>query len=143
RRPLREVVLRASFGRPAASRKGGKFMARTKSLRVLLAGEGGEFEHALRAAGHDVDVGDDAVAALNVAGSYSLDVVVIDLDEFQGEPFALAKAIRVATFGYKPLFVAMTASQTGQVEDKCRDAGIDLLLLKPVALALLTGFLRR
>ena len=40
---------------------------RTKSLRVLLAGEGGEIARALRDAGHEVDVGGDAVTALNAA----------------------------------------------------------------------------
>jgi DNA-binding response OmpR family regulator len=118
-------------------------MARTKSLRVLLAGEAEELARALRAAGHEVDVGEDAITALDVAEAYALDVTVIDLEGFRGEPYALARAIRTASFGYKPLFVALARSPDGRVEGECRDAGIDLLLTKPVHLAALVGFVNR
>src|SRR5437016_5712888 len=121
-RPFRDLRTMKQM-RGSSSRKGGKLMARTKSLRVLLAGESGVLESALREAGHEVDVGPDALSALGAAEAYSLDVVVIDLEGFEGEPFALAKAIRVASFGYKPLFVAMTRSQNEKVEARCRDAG--------------------
>jgi DNA-binding response OmpR family regulator len=118
-------------------------MARSKSLRVLLAGEGGELAQALRDAGHEVDVGDDALAALDAAESYVLDVAVIDLEGFHGAPFALARAIRVASFGYKPLFIVVTASPGAEVEADCRDAGIDLMLTKPVRPMTLVGFVNR
>lgn len=118
-------------------------MARTKSLHVLLAGENDELARALRVAGHEVEVGEDAMTALNAAEASSVDVAVIDLEEFRGEPFALAKAIRGATFGYKPLFVAMTRDLGDQVEMECRDAGIDLMLVKPVSPSLLVGFVGR
>lgn len=43
----------------------------------------------------------------------------------------------------KPMFVALGGADTARCEACCREAGIDLLLVKPVDPSMLTGFLGR
>src|SRR5689334_8789807 len=118
-------------------------MARSRGLRVLLAGGegGGALEEALRSAGHDVSASADDAGALTTAKASCLDVVILDVEGLQeSDPFALAQGIRAVSFWRKPLFVVM-AQEGGRCESCCREAGIDLLFVKPVAPQLVTGFL--
>lgn len=119
-------------------------MPRSARLRVLLAGAYAALHRALLAAGHDVTSAPDSFAALAAAEERHLDVVVIDRDSFQGEPFALAKAVRATSLGFKPFFALLAPpGHDDRLEDHCREAGIDLLLFAPVAPSLVAGFLDR
>jgi len=112
-------------------------------MRVLLAGSDGELVSRLREAGHDVDAAPDGTSAVRAAESSSHDVVILDLDAAGSDPFALARNVRAVSYWPKPLFVGLAGTLDPQHEDRSREAGIDLLLAKPVPPGLLTGFLDR
>ena len=118
-------------------------MTSPRGLRVLLAGDHGELATLLRSAGHDVAAGPTRAAALGAAEAASHDVVILDPDGVDSDPFALARRLRAVAYAPKPLFVALSRDAGPQFEADCRDAGIDLLLIKPVEPRLLTGFLDR
>jgi CheY-like chemotaxis protein len=118
-------------------------MTRPRGMRVLLAGSHSELASPLREAGHDVDAAADGTSAVRAAESSSHDVVILDLDESGSDPYALARNVRAVSFWPKPLFVGLAQSLDPQHEDRSREAGIDLLLAKPVQPGLLTGFLNR
>jgi CheY-like chemotaxis protein len=118
-------------------------MNRPRGMRVLLAGGHGELASSLREAGHDVDAAADGTSAVRAAESSSHDVVILDLDVPESDPYDLARTVRAASYWPKPLFVALAQTLDPLREDRSREAGIDLLLAKPVPPGLLTGFLDR
>ena len=79
---------------------------------------------------------------VSVARSSSLDVVILDFEEGD-RSFALAKEIRAASLWRKPMFVAIAGAGGDPCEACYREAGIDLLLVKPVATELVTQILGR
>src|SRR5947207_5391104 len=107
-------------------------MNRPRGMRVLLAGSPSELASSLREAGHDVDAAADGTSAVRAAESSSHDVVILDLDVPESDPYALARNVRAASYWPKPLFVGLAQALDAQREDRSREAGIDLLLAKPV-----------
>jgi DNA-binding response OmpR family regulator len=112
-------------------------------MRVLLTGSHSELASRLREAGHDVDAAADGSSAIRAAEASTHDVVILDLDGTEGDPYALARHVRAASYFPKPLFVGLAQALDPNHENRSRAAGIDLLLAKPVQPGLLTGFLDR
>jgi DNA-binding response OmpR family regulator len=118
-------------------------MSRATGLRVLLAGDGGEFATTLRSEGHTVTAARNSTSALGAAESCVPDVVIVDLEQLDGDPFALAKHVRRAARWHKPMVIAISHRECATCDARLREAGVDLLLVKPVEAKLLTGFLGR
>ncbi|MFO0879661.1 MAG: hypothetical protein U0840_20130 [Gemmataceae bacterium] len=117
-------------------------MVMATGLRVLLGKGADHLDAYLGARGHWVSCCPDEQSAIRTARSRAQDVVILDLDVHEDDPFQLARSIRAATLWRKPLFVAL--SQADAFDDSaCSAAGFDLLLLKPVEPAQLASFLGR
>jgi CheY-like chemotaxis protein len=112
-----------------------------RPLRVFLQCHSGDVEDLIRAEAHQLHACDPewAIAA---AGSLGLDVAIFDMEEGES-PFSLANRIRDVSPRYKPMFIGLTGPLSAGNEARCRAAGIDLLLFKPVQKELLAGLLRR
>ena len=117
-------------------------MQKPYGLRVLMVGDHGPLAEPLRGEGHEVIVVPDAPAATDAA-RVVLDVVVLDLDQPGIDVAGLADAIRRRAFWRKPMFIALARHGGAGPEKRCKEAGLDLLLVKPVAPDLLMGFLGR
>ena len=117
-------------------------MSGSRALRVFLASRQGDVEELIRAEGHQVHAAYNAEWAVASARALSLDVAIVDMEEC-GNPFDMAKRIRDVSPRHKPMFIGLTDSGGNGYEDRCRAAGIDLLLFKPVQVELLAGLLRR
>ena len=117
-------------------------MQKQQGLRVLMVG-GLDLVGPLRADGHEVQAVADGARALSTARAVVLDVVVVDLDLPDTDGFALARAIRAATAGRKPMFIALAGQGGEDSYRRCQEAGIDLHLVKPVQSEVLQGFLGR
>jgi CheY-like chemotaxis protein len=117
-------------------------MSGPRALRVFLACGPCDVEERIRAEGHEVHATYDPEWAVGAARALSLDVAIVDLEEYDN-PFSLAHRIRAVSPWHKPMFIGLTGSRSDGCEDRCRAAGIDLLLFKPVEAELLAGLLRR
>jgi CheY-like chemotaxis protein len=99
----------------------------------------------LRRDGHRVQLAPDGPTAVERAQEQPPDVVLLDINlpgldgwevarRLPPPPHALAK---------RPFLIAVSGSGMGADPRRCREAGIDLLLAKPVDLGLLRWVLRR
>ena len=86
----------------------------------------------LRRVGHEVQVAEDAVAALDAASACQFDVALIDIGLPGMNGYELAERLQNGSTHERPLLVAMTGY--GQEEDRRRSraAGFDHHLVKPV-----------
>ena len=117
-------------------------VAKPGALSVLLIGCPEAVVRAVREGGHRTATPAPEAGAAE-ARDTALDVVILDLAGSGGDPLALARSIRANSPWRKPMFVALTPSEDDGLAARCRDAGIDLLLLQPVRPDLLAGFLGR
>jgi CheY-like chemotaxis protein len=117
-------------------------MPKQQGLRVLMVG-GVDLAGPLRGDGHEVLAVADGPKALSTARAVVLDVVVLDLDLPDTDGFALARGIRAATAGRKPMFIALAGHGGEDSYRRCQEAGIDLHLVKPVRSEVLQRFLGR
>jgi CheY-like chemotaxis protein len=108
------------------------------SLRVLVA-EDNRVNQRLTARllekrGHSVTVVDNGHAALQALGEASFDVVLLDVQMPEMDGFETAAAIRSQeeTTGRHLPLVAMTAHALKQDEERCRAAGMDGYVSKPI-----------
>jgi CheY-like chemotaxis protein len=95
-----------------------------------------------RMSGHAVEIAYDGVAAIEVAGTFHPDVVLLDIGLPGRDGYAVARTLRSAGAG--PLrIIAMTGY--GGEEDRRRslEAGVDVHLVKPVEPARLFALLSR
>jgi signal transduction histidine kinase/CheY-like chemotaxis protein len=86
----------------------------------------------LRLLGNDVRIAHDGPAALEAAGAYWPDVVLLDLGLPRMSGYEVCRRLRDGQFANGPLVVALTGY--GQDEDRrrTREAGFDRHLVKPV-----------
>ena len=107
----------------------------TESLRVIVADDNkaaaGMMALILKMQGHEVQVCNDGVEAVDEAERFRPDVILMDIGMPNLDGYAAARKIRHETWGQKMLLVALTG--WGQEEDrqKTRDAGFDHHLVKP------------
>jgi CheY-like chemotaxis protein len=112
-------------------------------LSVLLIGCPEAVVRAVHEGGHRTAAPAAPEAGIAEARDTVLDVVILDLAKAGDDPFALARSIRASSPWRKPMFLALTESDDDELDARCRNAGIDLLLLQPVRPDLLAGFLGR
>ncbi len=93
--------------------------------------------------GHDVRIAHDGIQAVEAAGSYLPDVVLLDLSLPKLSGYEVARQIRQQMWGKNMKLVALTG--WGQEEDKRRSqqAGFDQHVTKPLEPAALEELLRK
>ena len=110
------------------------------SRHVLLVAEDNETNrqligHQIRLIGHDAVFAADGAEALARWRSGSFDLLLTDLRMPEMDGYALAAAIRAEEpAGTRLPIIALTANGLGPEAQKCRDAGMDGYLIKPVRL---------
>ena len=112
-------------------------------LRVMLVGLLDATAQALAGQGHEITALPDAISALRRARTTTADVVILDLAGVDGDPFDLALGIRENTLWRKPMFLVLADSNTRTLDERCREACIDLIFYKPVDPGQILGFLDR
>jgi CheY-like chemotaxis protein len=85
-----------------------------------------------RYAGHGAHAAPDGVAALRVAASPHPDVVLLDMETLSMDGCQVAKHLRSAYVSEDCLIIAVTDRADDAHRRLCMEAGIDLLLIKPV-----------
>lgn len=93
----------------------------------------------LESLGQSVDLASDGPEALSLASGRHYDLILTDLQMPGMDGFTLARRLREA--GHAMPIVAITASVGPDVSERCRQAGIDRCLTKPVGLATLRELL--
>jgi CheY-like chemotaxis protein len=107
-------------------------------LRVLVVDTAQDSADALRRLvrrwGYAVRVAHDGHAALRVAAIQHPDVVLLDMELFSISGCQVARHLRVDFPGNDFFMIAMTELELANDERRrqCMEAGIDLLLIKPV-----------
>ncbi|WP_427308150.1 ATP-binding protein [Cupriavidus sp. H39] len=93
----------------------------------------------LESLGQSVDLAGDGPEALSLASGRRYDLILTDLQMPGMDGFTLARRLRDT--GHAMPIVAITASVGPDVAERCRQAGIDRCLTKPVGLATLRELL--
>jgi len=118
-----------------------------QGLRVLVVEDQRDFAEALagslRTAGHEVGIAGDGATALEVARVKQPDVVFFEVELPGIDGYTVAQRIQEQSAWKRPLLVAFTEQTNTESNRRSREAGIDLLLGKPIDLALLRNLLRR
>jgi CheY-like chemotaxis protein/HPt (histidine-containing phosphotransfer) domain-containing protein len=94
--------------------------------------------------GYSVDIAEDGRRAVDLVLSRHYDVVLMDCQMPELDGFAATREIRAAggAAGAVPI-IALTASALASDEERCRDAGMDDFLSKPVRREALAATLQR
>ena len=89
----------------------------------------------LRTAGHSVRVASDGVEAIAAFEQESFDLVLMDVQMPEVDGYAATRAIRAmeARTGRRTPILAVTANAVSGEADRCREAGMDDLVTKPVS----------
>jgi len=118
-----------------------------QGLRILIVEDEQEFAEALsrslRKAGHEVQLASDGASALEATRYEQPDVVFFELELLDMNGYAVARGIQEHAGWKRPLLVAFTGQTDRESCRRTQEVGIDLLLSKPVDLALLRNLLRR
>jgi two-component system sensor histidine kinase/response regulator len=85
--------------------------------------------------GHLVIVADDGKAVLRLMEEYQIDLIAMDMQMPNMDGLAATRAIRLMekASGKHVLIVAMTANAFEEDRRKCREAGMDGFVVKPVS----------
>jgi signal transduction histidine kinase len=104
--------------------------------RILVADDNNDAVEALalqlQLAGHDVRTASDGVEALEVAESFSPEVVLLDLGMPRMDGYETARQMRRSEWGRSITLVALTGWGQQQDRQRTSDAGFDVHLVKPV-----------
>jgi two-component system CheB/CheR fusion protein len=92
--------------------------------------------------GHRVQTAEDGCSALDVYWAYRPDTVLTELALPNTDGFRLARDLRRQAGGKAPLLAAVTCLGTAADRRRCREAGFDCHLLKPVEPNVLEQLLR-
>ncbi len=90
---------------------------------------------ALRRAGAEVATAADGLAAVELAGSTTFDLILLDIRMPELDGLAAARSIRRG--GYRGPLIALTASTSDCERGRIMDAGFDDLWSKPISLSVL------
>jgi two-component system, chemotaxis family, CheB/CheR fusion protein len=93
----------------------------TSFLEVLLQSEG-----------HDVHTARDGATALDLAAALRPDIVLLDLGLRPPDGFEVARELRRQERDEHVVMVALTGYAGEDVRQRCREAGFDGHLLKPI-----------
>ena len=118
-----------------------------RSLRILLVDDrldaARSLAQLLEFDGHQTRVVGDGPSALDEAGEWCPDVVLLDIGLPGIDGYEVARRLRARDAAYKPLLVATTGHGRPDDVRRARDAGFDHHLLKPVRLDELQRLLER
>ena len=123
--------------RPAHLPSDNEVWTRPRPLRVLVADDNRVntrvLEMTLGRAGHAVTVVEDGEQALEALAEAEHDVVLMDLNMPVMDGIKATKLFRFAALGgpHVPI-IGLTADVTGSVHERCREAGMDGCLSKPI-----------
>ena len=110
--------------------------AALRKLRVLVADDNHDATDGcarlIRCWGHEVRWAYDAAAALEIAAAQRPDVVLLDIAMPLLDGCGLAQQLRLDARQKDCLLIAITGHADEQRRQRCAEAGIDLLLIKPV-----------
>jgi DNA-binding response OmpR family regulator len=116
------------------SRLGG---ASRRALRVLVVDDEHDKTDALfwrvRRWGHAAQLAYDGLAGLRAAAVQHPDVVLLDLEMPLVDGYQVAKQLRLDFAREDCFIIAVTERADQQRRQRCREVGIDLVLVKPVA----------
>lgn len=82
--------------------------------------------------GHDVRTAFDGRTALDTVGDFEPDVVVLDLRLQDMSGYELAAALRARETTQSVVLIALTGLDGDDVRGRCRSAGFDCHLVKPI-----------
>jgi CheY-like chemotaxis protein len=82
--------------------------------------------------GHDVRLAHTGRQAIELSASYRPDVILLDISLPDMSGFEVAEALRSASSDAPPVLVAVTGFGRETDHQRAREAGIDLMLTKPV-----------
>ena len=116
--------------------------------RILLAEDSSPVQilvtSVLEAAGHRVDVVDNGAAAVRAAATGAYDLILMDVQMPVLDGLAATREIRASEAGAGRIpIVALTANATSSELERCKSAGMDVFLTKPVDLDLLLTTIQR
>ncbi len=92
--------------------------------------------------GFVVETATNGEAAIAAVARNGFDLVLMDCQMPQVDGYEATRRIR-ATPGTQPIIVALTASDTPDVRQRCADAGMDACLAKPIQMQSLMLLLAR
>ena len=95
----------------------------------------------LRHHGHEVDVAYDGPAAFEAAAAFRPQVVLLDLDLPTMDGCEVAARLRRDPAHCHCLLIALTGYGSEEDRKRCREAGFDHHVLKPVDLEKVHGFI--
>ncbi len=81
--------------------------------------------------GYAPEVADTVAQAVRLAEAKEFDVILVDWELRDGEGGDVARRVRLARDGQKPVIVATTAYDSDEIRARCTAAGMDDFLLKP------------
>lgn len=88
--------------------------------------------HVLNRRGHDVEVAQNGLRAVELVGQNSFDLVLMDLQMPDMDGFEATAAIRAIPGAARIPIVALTAHALPSDRDRCLAAGMDDYLAKPL-----------
>jgi len=105
-------------------------------MRILLVDDDVELANVmatvLRRDGHDVATANDGSAALAIARTAKLEAVLLDLSLPDTDGFSIAHVLRDGMIAAEVSIIVITGLKSPRLDD-ADEAGVDLLLNKPVA----------
>jgi len=125
----------------------GRIPQSSRSLRILLAEDNVINQKVavrlLERMGHRVDIAPDGQDAVAAATRSAYDLVLMDCQMPRMDGYAATRAIRQLDPSRLIPIVAMTASATPEAQRRCREAGMDDFLTKPVVAARLYALIEK
>ncbi|HXT04534.1 MAG TPA: ATP-binding protein, partial [Casimicrobiaceae bacterium] len=91
--------------------------------------------------GHEIETAVDGLAALDAAGSFRPDVILLDIGLPKLNGYDVVRRIRAEPWGKRIVLIAVTGWGRDEDRERSREAGFDHHLVKPVNLAALTKLL--
>lgn len=82
--------------------------------------------------GHDVRTAFDGRTALETVGEFAPELIVLDLRLRDMSGYDLAAALRESENGQRAVLVALTGLEGDEVRARCREAGFDGHIVKPI-----------
>ena len=128
---LPHVPLQASA--PSAPRP--EAIAPGRALRILVVDDHQDARDSLalllQAWGYTVEAGRDGLEGLRLAQTFRPHVMIMDIAMPRMDGFELARRLRAEPLEPSPYLLALTGFSTALHQDRARNAGIDLYLVKP------------
>jgi len=132
---LNEFVCRKALTEDRAS-KVGQVRSSRRALQVLVVDDEQDTTDGLVTLvlrwGHAVRFAYDGACALKVAAAQHPDVVLLDIEMPHMDGCQVARQLRRDFSRKECLIIAVTGRADDELAQQCREAGIDLVLIKPV-----------